>query len=94
MKLVWLGPAIDDLENIHDYISQRNLRAADAMERRIHKAVQILSQMPHFGRPGRVAGTRELVVGRSPYIIPYRTTSEEVQILAVIHGARQWPESF
>lgn len=49
---------------------------------------------PALGRPGRVPGTRELVVTRTSFIVPYRIMGERVEILAVIHVARRWPDSF
>jgi toxin ParE1/3/4 len=48
--------------------------------------------MPHRGRPGRWPGTRELVIPRTPYIVPYRVQGDLIEILRVFHGARRWPE--
>ena len=36
----------------------------------IQESVQLLTEQPGIGRPGRVAGTGELVVSGLPYIIP------------------------
>ena len=47
-----------------------------------------------MGRPGRVPGTRELVVPGTRYLVPYRVTGDTLQILRVYHGARNWPEGF
>ncbi|MBV9287592.1 MAG: type II toxin-antitoxin system RelE/ParE family toxin [Hyphomicrobiales bacterium] len=47
---------------------------------------------PHMGRPGRIVGTRELVVAETAYVVPYRVADREVQIPAVFHGARCWPD--
>ena len=41
---------------------------------------------------GRVAGTRELVI--APFVIVYRVRKMTIDILAIIHSARRWPESF
>jgi toxin ParE1/3/4 len=60
----------------------------------ISLANDILVPSPHAGRPGRIAGTRELVVTRTPYLIAYAVTSEGIDILAVIHAARDWPRGF
>jgi len=54
----------------------------------------VLLETPQIGRPGRVAGTRELVIFGTPYIVPYRIGSETLQILRVYHSSRFWPESF
>lgn len=51
-------------------------------------------RQPSIGRPGRVDGTRELVIHRYPYILVYRVTSDTVDVLSVYHDARAWPESF
>lgn len=45
-----------------------------------------------MGREGRVEGTRELVIDRSPYIAVYSILGETVRILRVLHGAQKWPE--
>jgi plasmid stabilization system protein ParE len=66
--------------------------AADRFVTRIVEAIETLCDHPHLGRPGRVAGTRELVIADTPYIVPYRVVDDGVEILAVIHGARRWPD--
>jgi toxin ParE1/3/4 len=53
-----------------------------------------LIRYPLAGREGRVPGTRELAVTRTPYVIPYRICGDEIQILAVIHGAQRWATAF
>jgi toxin ParE1/3/4 len=58
---------------------------------RIATSVDRLATHPTLGRPGRVPGTRELVVSGTPYLIPYRVHGKTVEILRVFHGARKWP---
>ncbi len=53
-----------------------------------------LARTPLVGRPGRVGNTRELVMTKLPFIVAYQVTPSTVEILAVIHTARLWPETF
>ena len=94
MKLRWAAPALRDLEEIGDYIARDGLAAAARVVAAILDQAELLTTHPHIGRPGRVAETRELVITDAPYIVPYRVRGEDVQILAVLHGARRWPQAF
>jgi toxin ParE1/3/4 len=47
-----------------------------------------------LGDLGRVDGTRELVVSRTPYILLYRLRGSRVTIVRVFCGARRWPAQF
>jgi toxin ParE1/3/4 len=62
------------------------------MDDRIRAQVRQLLQFPETGRPGRIEGTRELVISQTPYIVAYRITGETVRILRVLHGAQLWPD--
>jgi plasmid stabilization system protein ParE len=55
-------------------------------------AVERLAELSNLGRPGRVAGTRELVVPGTPYVIPYRVRSDRIEVIAVFHGRQKWPK--
>ncbi len=94
MNVVWTRPAARDLELIGDYIARENPRAADRIVRRIRDRTRDLADYPLLGRTGRVENTRELVVPTTPFIVVYRVNDDSVEILAVFHGARRWPESF
>ena len=59
---------------------------------RIKYTVSFLSEQPGIGRPGRVPNTKELVVDRTPYILPFRVRDNRIEILRVLHAARQWPK--
>ena len=86
--------AVDDLDDIAGYFSQDNPEAARHIVRRLWTAVKSLAEQPEMGRPGRVHGTRELVVSDTPFVVPYRVVGSEIEILRVLHGARDWPKSF
>ncbi|MEO8725220.1 MAG: type II toxin-antitoxin system RelE/ParE family toxin [Acidobacteriaceae bacterium] len=94
MQVRWLRTALRDLEQVTDYIALDSPDADERLEKRIAQAVQTTGAHPNIGRPGRVAGTRELVVAGTPYIVPYRVQKDVVEILRVFHAARKWPESF
>jgi toxin ParE1/3/4 len=95
MNIIWSPEAIQDLISLRAYIAEESPAGARRVVLRIlHTVEPLLPENPHMGRPGRVAGTRELVVPQTPYIVPYRVQREAVQILRVYHSARLWPDSF
>ena len=93
MRVVWFKRAIQDLVHLKQYIAQDNPMAARQVVARIGSAVSLLSTQPAIGRPGRVPNTKELVVDRTPYILPYRVRNKQIEILRVLHSAKQWPNS-
>jgi toxin ParE1/3/4 len=92
MDVHWLEDALRDVSDIYRYIAADDARAAARVVQRIQGAVDLLAALPHRGRPGRWPGTRELVVVRTPYIVPYRVQSDHIEILRVFHSVRRWPE--
>lgn len=89
--LKWLKRAERDLDEVEEYIAQDNSDAAISTVLAIGAAVKQLVEFPGMGRPGRIAGTRELVIDGLPYIVPYRLRGETIEILRVYHAARCWP---
>ena len=81
------------LEDIHERIAAENPTAASRMVERIRAAVARLAVSPALGRPGRVMGTRELVIPHTPYIVPYRIKGEALQIITILHSAQRWPDA-
>ena len=81
------------LEDIRERIAADNPTAATRMIEQIRATVMRLTALPALGRPGRVAGTRELVIPDTPYIIPYRVKGDVVQIITILHGAQRWPDT-
>jgi toxin ParE1/3/4 len=92
VRLEWSAFAIEDRDAIFDYIEEDSPSAAVVVDDRIRVQVRQLLQFPETGRPGRIEGTRELVISRTPYIAAYRITGETVRILRVLHGAQLWPD--
>ena len=94
MDVAWTIPALADLDHIQDFIARDNPVAAFRLTSDIlRRADAVLSANPAIGRQGRVAGTREWIVPGTAYIIAYRVRNR-IEILAVVHGARAWPERF
>jgi toxin ParE1/3/4 len=91
MRIVWRRRAQDDLRAARRYIERDDPRAARRLVLRVLNAVDRLAAHPNRGRAGRVPGTRELIVTGTPYIVPYRVSGQEIQVLRVYHGARRWP---
>ena len=92
MRLRWTRLAERDLDQIGNYIGQDNpAAAARVVLELIDQAQTLLPEHPAIGRPGRVLGTRELVIGNLPYIVAYRVRGRDVEILRVLHTARAWP---
>ena len=95
MNPIWSPEAIADLAALRAYIAQDDPAAAQRIALHIIRNVEtLLPNSPEMGRPGRVPGTRELVIPRTPYIVPYRLVDNAVQVLRVFHGARLWPDAF
>lgn len=92
MTVRWTTAASKDYAAAHAYIAEGNLRAANAVMDRILEGIAALERHPEMGRKGRVSGTRELVV--APYVVAYRMRQGVIEILAIIHGARKWPDWF
>ncbi len=91
MRVEWLPEAERSRESQLAYIAERNPSAAIDMGDAIEAAVARLSGNPKSAPPGRVRGTRELVVTGTPTIVVYRVEPAAVVILRVLHGAQRWP---
>ena len=93
MRLRWTRLAERDFDEIAAYIGQDNPAAACRVVLELIDQVETrLPVHPAFGRAGRVIGTRELVIGELPYVIPYRVRGQDIEILRVLHTSRRWPE--
>ena len=91
MIVDWSRRSLRNLASLLEYIKVESIQNSDLVAGRIAKAVRLLETQPEMGRPGRVTGTRELVVPDTPYIIPYRIRRERLQLIAVFDGRQLWP---
>lgn len=94
MRLDWARDAASDLDSIEEYIGRDNPEAPFRALAEIVGQVEILTQHPGIGRPGRVDGTRELVIAGLPYVVAYLHRDDTVTVLRVLHGAMKWPKRF
>jgi toxin ParE1/3/4 len=93
MKLTWSPEAIEDLNSLRTQISVDDPAAAKRVALHIlHCVEELLPQNPQLGHPGRVPGTRELIIPKTPYIVPYRIRRTTIEIARVYHSSRRWPE--
>ncbi len=94
-RIIWSRNATAHVREIVDYIVNDNPKAALAVQGKIDTLVGRLATMPHIGRPGRVEGTRELVIpAYASYLVVYEILESEIHVLAVRHSARRWPQQF
>ena len=91
-RLRWTAAAAADLECIAYYLIEHTPENATNLVRRIYEAPSVLRTFPNRGRPGRKAGTRELVVPSLPYIVVYQLAGDVVHVVRILHGAQDWPE--
>lgn len=94
MRLKWLSQALRNLDDEANFIAADDPAAAQLVVERVLEAVQALVSQPGLGRPGRVPGTRELVVLKTRYLVPYRVRGETIEILRVFHTSRRFPNSW
>ena len=94
MEVRWARKAIENFENAVEYIAQDKPLAAKNVAQKIWDSSQFLADQPGLGRPGRVFGTRELIIPDLPFILPYIEKSGVIYILRVIHTSMKWPNKF
>lgn len=94
MRVRWTRPALVKLAAIQDYIAEDSPTAAKRIVQSIRADVSRLADFPAMGRPGRVAGTRELVVNKGRHVVAYRVQGQVVEIMTVLDARQEWPQSF
>jgi toxin ParE1/3/4 len=92
MRVRWLRKAPRNLDDDATYIAADDTAASRLAVKRVLDAASNLAEQPGLGRPGRVPGTRELIVAKTRYIVPYRVRGETVEILRVFHTSRRLPD--
>jgi toxin ParE1/3/4 len=88
-RIRWAPAAADDLEEIRNYLREHHPSLAQPTIRRLYDAARSLKRFPNRGRIGYKEGTRELIVGPTPYVIVYSVEPEMVHIFRVFHVSRE-----
>jgi len=91
MELRWTEAAAADLECIADYLSENTPLHAARIVRAIYESPMQLLDFPALGRPGKVEGTRELVLRPLPYVVVYVPGSDVIHVARILHSAQKWP---
>ncbi len=91
MRIKWSTRAKNGALVLVDYIAIDNPAAARRALKRITTRLGILVSYPFAGRPGRITGTRELVITGSPFIAVYRVENGVCRIESLIHAAQFYP---
>jgi len=94
MKIRFTPNAYTDIGEVYDYIAGDNPVVAQRVLDQIESMIDHLVEHPSLGHLGRVSDTRELVIPNTPYIVAYELSSSFVDILAIIHSSKRWPERF
>jgi addiction module RelE/StbE family toxin len=92
VKIVWTRRSLREIDEAFAFVARDSPAAASAMVAAMEAGAAVLAEHPEIGRPGRVDGTRELVLSGSPYILPYRVRDGRIEILAVFHTSRASPD--
>ncbi|MGO6845096.1 type II toxin-antitoxin system RelE/ParE family toxin [Rhizobium ruizarguesonis] len=89
MKLVWRAKAESDRKKAIQFITDQNVGAAISQLDEIERQTDLLIDQPEIDRPGRIDGTRELIISRTSFIVIYRVRQKikQVEILRLVRGA-------
>ena len=89
-RLQWRPLSLVDRDAIMEYIGQDNPTAAIDLDLEFEAKAEDARRRPKLYKPGRMQGTREIVV-RPNYVMVYRVTGDLVEVLRVLHAAQKWP---
>ncbi len=92
MKIRIAPAASGHLTAAFEYLDAINSKAAAAQMKRIFDGVDQLKRFPESAPAGRVEGTRELVIPRTPFIVVYSIDADIINIVAILHSSQRWPQ--
>lgn len=89
MSLKYTPEAFADLDNLLDYLAERNPHAQMRVRERLKSCLELLERYPQIGQTTSRISVRRMVVSPYPYLIFYKMMEKEVVILAFRHAARK-----
>ncbi|MHA6162582.1 type II toxin-antitoxin system RelE/ParE family toxin [Pseudomonas sichuanensis] len=90
MRLTWSAMAYKDRLQILELIAEDNPTAAEALDETFRDKARRATRYPALYKPGRLPGTREIVVHPN-YVMVYRTLVDQIEIIRILHARQQWP---
>lgn len=94
MRVRWLRAALRNQDEEASCVAKDDSSAAGLVVQRVLDAVAALGEQPALGHPGRVVGTRELMVPKARYIVSYHVRGPTVEVLRVFHTSRRLPQQW
>jgi toxin ParE1/3/4 len=88
-EVIWTAPALDDLAEIAEYISQDNQAAAERLVTSVFKRADLLETFPETGtKPREFIDRRYRQLTVKPLRIFYRYEADSVFIIYVMRAER------
>ena len=90
MRVHWTNAAIGHLVSIYEYVAHDSKPYADRLIDRLTRRSEQIATFPLSGRmvpEYRDESIREVI--EQPYRVIYRIKADQIDILAVVHGAQE-----
>ncbi|KPH92965.1 plasmid stabilization protein [Pseudoalteromonas porphyrae] len=88
-EIIWTSPALNDLNDIAEYISLSNIDAAKKLTQKVFDKISRLEEQPESGkRPLELSNLNYREVHANPCRIFYKVDSDKVYILHVMRQER------
>jgi toxin ParE1/3/4 len=94
-RRLYVSPTAEsDLAGILSYIASDKPGAATKFVQRLRNRCESLAHHPYVGEDCSILKPKMRRVTYAGYLIFFRADDEKVEIIRVVHGARDWPELF
>jgi addiction module RelE/StbE family toxin len=88
MEIKFTKQALDDLDNIYDFIASENEKIAKQILVKIGNTLDIIRDFPDIGRQIGKMKAREIVVSKLPFLVVYKIIDRQIFVLTIFHTAR------